>query len=155
MKANLNSSQILCWNCEEIVHAYAARCPYCTKDLSGTKSSAQTSSSQSDKIAQIHPDPLVIKQELLAQELQSPESKDQLLPEELPSPLPDGFTILVSLAALLAGSFFLFFGIVIKLFSVNGAFTLEWKASSWPYFIGSSFVMLILGLYTLSKIDKE
>jgi len=137
MKANLNSSQILCWNCEEIVHAYVARCPYCSKDVLPP---------QSEKIAQIHPvNPMPIA---------PPPVQEQVVEEERASLLPDAFTVLVSLAALLAGSFFLFFGVIIKLFSVNGSFVLEWNASSWPYFVCSSLVLLTLGLYTLSKLDK-
>lgn len=145
MKANLSSSQILCWNCEEVVHEYAARCPYCSKDLTNAQKSPTLPNLQSissEKISPILP-------------MATPTREQEKVEEELPSLLPDGFTVLVSLAALLAGSFFLFFGVVIKLFSVNGSFVLEWKASSWPYFVLSSLVLLVLGLYTLSKLDKE
>lgn len=145
MKANLSSSQILCWNCEEVVHEYAARCPYCSKDLTNSQKPSSVPTIQSlptEKISPIHP-------------IATPIQEQEKVEEEQPSLLPDGFTVLVSLAALLAGSFFLFFGVVIKLFSVNGSFVLEWKASSWPYFVLSSLVLLVLGLYTLSKLDKE
>ncbi len=138
MKANLSSSQIFCTNCEEIVHAYAVRCPYCSKDLNPAPTS--------EKITQLHevaPASIVAMPQAVAIE------------DEAPSALPEGFTVLISLAALLAASFFFFFGVIIKLFSVEGVFVLEWKASSWPYFVGSSLVLLALGLYTLSKLEKE
>lgn len=137
MKANLNSSQILCGNCEEMVHAYAVRCPYCHKDVQTT---------QSDKITPIQtldPVPAVPMEQQVA------------IVEEMPSALPEAFTVLISLAALLAASFFFFFGVIIKLFAENGTFVLEWKVGAWPYFVGSSLVLLILGLYTLSKLEKE
>ncbi len=138
MKANLSSSQIFCTNCEEIVHAYAVRCPYCSKDLNPPISS--------DKITPIH-------DALPSSVVAMPQAVE--VEEEAPSNLPEGFTVLVSLAALLAASFFFFFGVIIKLFSINGTFTLEWKASSWPYFVGSSLVLLLLGLFTLSKLERE
>ena len=80
---------------------------------------------------------------------------EQALQEEAPSSLPETFTVLISLAALLAASFFFFFGIIIKLFSTNGSFVLEWNMSSWPYFVGSSLVLLCLGLYALSNLDRD
>ena len=140
MKANLNTSQIFCNHCEEVVHAYAVRCPYCNKDLNHTSS---------DKITQIHVPNMAAASPVIAM------PAEQEMVEEAPSRLPDGFTILVSLAALLAGSFFFFFGVIIKLFSTNGLFVLEWNANSWPYFVGSSLVLLVLGLYALSQLDES
>lgn len=136
MKANLSSSQIFCSHCEELVHEYAVRCPYCNKDIDN--------SSSADKITQMHA-PIA--------PMAAPES---ILPaEEALSALPEAFTVLVSLAALLAASFFFFFGVIIKLFSTNGIFALEWNVSCWPYFVGSSLVLLCLGLYTLSNLDND
>ncbi len=140
MKANLNSSQIFCNNCEEVVHAYAVRCPYCHKDLNHTPS---------DKIAQIHTESTPLASPVV------PLPPEQALEEEEPSSLPEAFTILISLASLLAASFFFFFGVIIKLFSVNGSFVLEWNVNCWPYFVGSSLVLLALGLYTLSNLERE
>lgn len=139
MKANLSSSQIFCNNCEEIVHAYAVRCPYCHKDLDHAPS---------DKIAQINTPAAMAASPVV------PMPSEQVMPEEEPSRLPEAFTILVSLASLLAASFFFFFGIIIKLFSTNGSFVLEWNVSCWPYFVGSSLVLLALGLYSLSSLEE-
>lgn len=143
MKANLNTSQIFCNHCEEVVHAYAVRCPYCNKDLEHKST---------DKIAQIH-SPAVAAISVSSPVVPMPSEQEMV--EEAPSRLPDGFTILISLAALLAGSFFFFFGVIIKLFSTNGVFVLEWSASAWPYFVGSSLVLLMLGLYALSNLDDS
>ena len=38
MKAAESVSQIVCWHCEEPVHRYASRCPYCQKDISSNSS---------------------------------------------------------------------------------------------------------------------
>ena len=141
MKANLNTSQIFCNNCEEIVHAYAVRCPYCNKDLDH---------GPSDKIAQISPHPAPLSTSIAPMPQAEP-----LLQEEAPSAIPEAFTILISLASLLAASFFFFFGVIIKLFSTNGTFILEWNVGCWPYFVGSSLVLLALGLYTLSNLEQD
>ncbi len=141
MKANLNTSQIFCNNCEEIVHAYAVRCPYCHKDLDH---------GPSDKIAQI-----TTQQVPLASTVVSMPTPEQMIQEEAPSVIPEAFTILISLASLLAASFFFFFGVIIKLFSTNGSFILEWNVGCWPYFVGSSLVLLALGLYTLSNLEQD
>jgi hypothetical protein len=146
MKANLSSSQIMCWNCEEVVHAYAARCPYCHKDLTANTAPAAPSPVLVEKIAQIQPiapSPVVALHE------------EKVEANEESGFLQDAFTILISLAALLAGSFFFFFGVIIKLFSKNGTFVLEWNVNSWPYFVVSALVLLSLGLYTLSKLEQE
>ena len=143
MKANLNSSQIFCSHCEEVVHAYAVRCPYCHKDLDHAPAS--------DKIAQIT---TIHAPAAMAASPVVPMPSEQVISEEEPSRLPEGFTILISLASLLAASFFFFFGIIIKLFSTNGSFVLEWNVSCWPYFVGSSLVLLALGLYSLSNLEE-
>ena len=140
MKANLNTSQIFCTNCEEIVHAYAVRCPYCHKDLDH---------SHSDKIALITAQTAPVASPVV------PMPTEQAIPDEAPSRLPEAFTILISLASLLAASFFFFFGVIIKLFSTNGTFVLEWNVGCWPYFVGSSLVLLCLGLYTLSNLEQD
>jgi hypothetical protein len=163
MKANLNSSQILCWHCEEIVHAYAARCPYCNKDLTTPQQAANQTQSQSpfqpaqiappsDKIAHIAPMADIVRD---APRAHPDAANHEDAHHEAANSVSETFTVLISLAALLAGSFFLFFGVIIKLFATNGTFVLEWNASSWPYFVGSALVLLILGLYTLSKLEQE
>ncbi|MBS0635584.1 MAG: hypothetical protein JSR37_08995 [Verrucomicrobia bacterium] len=135
MKANLSSSQIFCSHCEELVHEYAVKCPYCNKDIDR--------SSPVDKIAQIH---------VPASPIAAPEQV--LCAEQAPSALPEAFTVLLSLASLLAASFFFFFGVIIKLFGTNGTFVLEWNVGCWPYFVGSSLILLCLGLYSLSNLDE-
>ncbi len=133
----------MCWNCEEVVHAYAVRCPYCNKDMAAN-AKATGPVEKISPIQPVTPSPVVVLHEVKLEEV-NPETGF----------LQDAFTVLLSLAALLAGSFFFFFGVIIKLFSKNGSFVLEWNASSWPYFVASALVLLALGLYTLSKLDQE
>ncbi len=140
MKANLDSSQIFCNHCEEIVHAYAVHCPYCNKRIDRGASSKIAEMSTPTPI----PSPVVALP-----------AAEQVLEEESASALPETFTVLISLASLLAASFFFFFGVIIKLFSTNGTFVLEWNVGCWPYFVGSSLILLCLGLYALSNLDRE
>lgn len=139
----------MCWNCEEVVHAYAARCPYCNKDLTSQSSAAPTPSPNSEKITQILPTPQATPTPVV------PLHEEKVEADPQAGFLQDAFTILLSLSALLAGSFFFFFGVIIKLFSKNGSFVLEWNVSSWPYFVVSALVLLSLGLYTLSKLEDN
>jgi hypothetical protein len=62
--------------------------------------------------------------------------------------------VILALFALLGGSFFFFFGLLVLMFSQNGVFRLEWNAASWPYFVGSAVTLLIVGIWSLSKIEK-
>jgi hypothetical protein len=63
--------------------------------------------------------------------------------------------VLVPLISLLAGSFFFFFGIILKLFSNDGTFTLAWNASSWPFFVFPAFFLLLVGMASLPKDTKD
>lgn len=121
-----------------MIHSYANRCPYCSKDI----------------MPQMHFDH--------EESLQKGWGEQALVPT---NPLPSKnessialrsqtFYVLLSLVLLLAGSCFFFFGILIKLFSYEGVFTLEWNGDSWPYFVFSAFFCIALGLATFSKIEK-
>lgn len=137
MKANTGKKQIQCIYCEEMVHPYATHCPYCSKEIISTLEETESQFEQS--LTQTNS--LTFKEEA---------DKSSL------SPLvtPQVFYVLLSLILLLAGSCFFFFGILIKLFSTNGVFTLEWNIDRWPYFVGSAVVSITLGLIMFSKIEK-
>ncbi len=152
MKPSANSNQMtLCWHCEEAVHRYATHCPYCQKSLMPSQMTSQPVAkeplSPTGKIAAIHSQENPFAS-IIDEQFQTPTA------EELPSFVSQAFFVLLSLASLLAGSFFFFFGILIKLFSHDGVFTLEWNISSWPYFVFSAIILVIVGLATLSKVEK-
>lgn len=148
MKASEQVDSVMCWHCEEPVHPYASRCPYCNKALSSTTSTTQKkiepiySLGVGDPVfeAKTHAETVITEAE---------DEKEQV----------EGFAaqvghVLLSLFTLLAGSFFFFFGLLILLFSQKGVFTLEWKATTWPYFVLSALVLLSTGLWSLSKVEK-
>ena len=156
------SSQVVCSYCEESVHRYASQCPYCQNDLtSAPKNSfdpnAQQNalfspSKQQEKITQIPGHSFqntlpVIEQD----EVSSTEEglEDDILPEA-----PSAFSVIFSLVPLLAGSFFFFFGALLKLFAKNGTFALSWNAEQWPYYVFPSLVLIVFGLSALSKNEQ-
>lgn len=138
MKASEPVSQVLCWHCEEPVHRYATRCPYCQKSLEHAPAAENSSKITSLPSFDIHEEQKIEPQEI---------AHEQTFGAEVGN-------VLLSLFTLLSGSFFFFFGLLILLFSKNGTFTLEWKASSWPFFVLSALVLLVTGLWSLSKVDK-
>lgn len=144
MKATESISQVTCWHCEEPVHRYATRCPYCQKSLATSTPNEEAPPIPSSKITS-----------LPRFEARAPvDEEEDSEPEVEESFGSQVGHVLLALFTLLAGSFFFFFGLLILLFSTNGTFSLEWKASSWPYFVSSAMGLLITGLWSLSKVEK-
>jgi hypothetical protein len=137
MKANVKSSEMLCPYCEELVSNGLTHCPYCQNSLLNTKTVKGASAAIENPFANFQQlnEEFVTKQEPLSFSGQS-------------------FFVILSLAALLAGSFFFFFGILVKLYATGGVFSLEWNAASWPYFMAFAVLLVIVVLSALSKIDK-
>jgi len=156
MKAAESLSQIVCWNCEELVHRYATHCPYCQKDLARpTLDEDDVPNRAKPKISQPVASPFGKIEALPHVDLQQKEELAET-EETLPANafVHQAGHVLLSLFSLLAGSFFFFFGLLLLLFSENGTFSLEWKASSWPYFVFSAMFLLLVGLWSVTKIEK-
>ena len=193
MEATQSTSQVVCTHCEELVHRYAARCPYCQHDLtspivalpelhfdhmpSPVKEMPQGHSveqlerknieKQGSKITPIVPEgtqtatktatttfkqQVVIEQKpfaFLAEEQAAKSTKKENEAGE------NIYKVLFSLIALLTGSFFAFFGFILKLFSKNGKLVIEWNAESWPYYLFPALLLLIYGMMTLSSSEQE
>lgn len=205
MEATLSTSQVICVHCEELVHRYAARCPYCQHDLVAPAplvalselhfapniSVVKERAPQSDtagtgttsKITPLTQDPPKKAQ------TQSQLPKDGLSKDQLPKTMNVGIKtataakpqsvlptfesieaeqklltqssqeslvkVLLALVALLGGSFFAFFGLMLKMFSKNGRLVLEWNAETWPYYLFPALILLVLGMMTLSHGEQE
>jgi hypothetical protein len=134
-----SEAQMQCCFCEEMIHAYATRCPYCYKDINPV---GEVPSEQ------VNPSPFLRMEDNGAQEEKGRKE------EKAPMVISQTVYMFLSLAALLAGSVFFFFGVLIRLFSKDGAFTLEWSAGSWSYFVFSALALLACGMVTLSKVEK-
>ena len=200
MEATLSTSQMICSRCEELVHRYAARCPYCQHDLTAPlvamaelhfeqalnsfKDSTEQSDLSASKITPLNQDipqklpstqsiavkssnttatpnaTMPLKQVTAAKQQAALPTFDSLQVEQKPQPAT-GITqeslvkVLFSLIALLGGSFFAFFGLMLKLFSKNGKLVLEWNAETWPYYLFPALVLLVLGMAMLPSSEQE
>jgi hypothetical protein len=150
MNANLTHGHSLCLHCEELVHPYASHCPYCQKPVTAQSTTSATSLQASieslGKIAPINPFEQIEQKQIDAKN-QQPEAVDATFASHVAH-------VILALFTLLAGSFFFFFGLLVLMFSQNGVFRLEWNVSSWPYFVFSAVTLLIIGLWSLSKVEK-
>ena len=141
MKNQKSEAQMQCCYCEEMIHAYATCCPYCYNDVI-------PSGEALNQPEQKAPAPLLRMDDEARLE---DKGKTERSP---PIAISQTVYMLLSLAALLAGSVFFFFGVLIKLFSKNGVFTLEWSVGCWPYFVFSAVALIMCGLLAHSKIEK-
>ena len=140
MKVNRSDGQVQCCYCEELIHSYATRCPYCFKDVIPSEETLLEQPEQKDVLPLLRMDD---EEKLGKKESEKP-----------PIAANQTFYMLLSLGTLLAGSMFFFFGILIKLFSKDGVFTLAWSVNCWPYFVFSAVVLILFGLTSLSKIES-
>lgn len=208
MGATLSSSQVVCSYCEEMVHRYAARCPYCQHDLTSPntastsilpefrfeesnvphKESHKQSTPKSSPVKQSEPQPskitpfvpgafcdLATRKELITKSFKTvqPKACPPLVdlkdlasvddePEEKQAPSGTGLLkqesilkVVFSLIFLLAGSFFAFFGLILKLFSKDGKLVLEWNAESWPYYLFPALIILLIGMAVLPHSEHD
>lgn len=155
MGAPLLSNQIVCSKCEELVHRFAARCPYCNEDL--TKVVDKTQSTLAPK------EPTSCKITQLEQPRYAPHHPEDVpqkaIKQEVPQEEESGeeasiFRVLLPLISLLAGSFFIFFSVMLKLFSKNGKLVLEWSMDSWPYYLVPALFLLVIGMTTLGSTEE-
>ncbi|MDB6081901.1 MAG: hypothetical protein JWO53_1173 [Chlamydiia bacterium] len=161
MGATLSNSQIVCMNCEELVHRYAARCPYCNQDLTTVSlkepvSCKITHLEQPIYVPQPVDESVRVRQDSLSKiNITDTDRIENSLPEDAIEDDTSLLKVLLPLISLLAGSFFIFFSLMIKLFSKNGKLTLEWSAESWPYYLVPALILLVIGMATLSRAEKE
>lgn len=141
-----NDAQILCWNCEEIVHKYAVECPYCKKELRAFSSD----DTEFNEIEPIEKDTTSKIAPIFAYK-QVEELPFDVPVEEQSHESSSLLYALGSLVSVLAGTFFLIFGLFLKLFSEDGVLSFQWNASSWPYFVFPAIFLLLFGLWAYSK----
>jgi hypothetical protein len=101
----------------------------------------------------------------LVEALQKNENKEQDLKQvsKLETQLEDAASehsesigkVLFALFSLLAGSFFVVFGLILKLFSKNGKFVLEWSQDAWPYYLFPALFLLVYGMLSFTSGDPE
>lgn len=136
LKGQIADDQLLCWNCEEIVHTSALSCPYCNASLKNTITTSGISTHS--KITQLIP------------------TQEKTLPQESPSKEPVITTgpALATICLLFGGCNILFLGILIALFSREGSFSLSWPEAHWPAYFGLGIALTAFGLMTLKKVEQ-
>ena len=144
------NQQTICPHCEEMVHRYAARCPYCQHSLAQpvVPSSSISADVQVDEEPVKEPEASKITQMPLA----APFGHESISEDRAISPQSMLYALL-PLILLLSGSFFFFFGLIIRFFSKQGQLILQWTQSSWPYFVFPSALLILAGVVFLSKTD--
>lgn len=142
----------LCWNCEGTVSLAEETCPYC-----GVSVIPATLDGSYDGFAP--PYRSSVSQEEMSHEspydLGGGEGKSTLVEEVsvADAPADESKRVVFAAVALLAGSVFFLFGLVLFLFSHHGVFTLQWNAHYWYFYLAFSLPLLILGWRVLSKLD--
>jgi len=159
MGATLTSNQVTCAHCEEIVHRYAARCPYCQHDLCAVSlplPPASPPQPQQQMVSNPAPSKIThLSQPQFSRADEPVKTKPDALLEVEESHDSSLTRALFPLIALLAGSFFVFFGLMLKFFAKNGKLTLEWSADAWPYYLFPAIFLLIIGMMSLSPPEHE
>lgn len=154
----------LCWNCEGNVSRQIDNCPYCGVYLHAEEleenSSWNPSYQPSSKTEEIPAPIYQIQQEEEVEETEEIEEpvfnqenqadSDLYSWTQLTTQLrKDVFPILF----LMMGSIFFLFGVVLYLFSQNGALVLQWQANQAPYFLFFSLPLVGFGWWFLQKTD--
>jgi len=166
------ATQKKCWNCKEAVHEYASCCPYCGVELPAENSANETGDALQPPYRLVNTmsgdgtapaSPFGSTTGFFSPEATQEESEETPIAEK---PTPEPTTqdtskdhvkqVAIPLAALLSGSVFFMFGLVLLLYSKEGVFTLHWNGNMWPYFLFSSLVLLFFGWRTLQNVhDPE
>jgi hypothetical protein len=136
IKEPLVDEQVLCWNCEEMVHESALQCPYCNIEL--RKHSLQKAAPPSSKITPI-----------------TPYAVTKSAPVEQHEPVPTGstFAFISTLFLFLGGSAFLFLAAMVFFFAQDGFFTISWPKHTSSAFLGLGMAAIAFGTLFLQNVS--
>lgn len=129
--------QVICWNCEEVVHQSVLVCPYCNVEIH--RHTPQKAFEQ-QKITPL-PQPLHIISTDISHTHDSSENGSQTL------------RFLFSLFFLLSGSALFFLAVIIALFARDGTFTLSWQEHTWSAFFGLGLCLLACGAFFMQNLS--
>lgn len=136
IKEPLVEEQVLCWNCEEMVHESALQCPYCNIEL--RKHALQKASPVSAKITPITP--YAVKQNASVEQQEQPQSGSM-------------FAFISSLFLFLSGSAFLFLAAMVFFFAQDGFFTITWPRHMASAFLGLGMAFVAFGTLFLQRVS--
>jgi len=144
----------LCWNCDGQVALTEENCSFCGVYLGP---SPGTETSKRENI--ITPPYKIIETEVDDEDAPTssyaPPQQETDVPLEPPKEIDETSekSILFSLTLLSFGTLFLFFGLILALFSEEGTLTLRWSGEYWYLYLIFSIPMLFLGWKMIQKSD--
>lgn len=148
---NQKTKKKLCWNCEGRVDFSAEHCPFCGVYLSPSTTQSVEQQEHSPSYTET-PTP---QHSAPPPPYQRP-FDDPMHNESFPQNESEDIRgIVVSLSALLAGSVFFLFGLVLLLFSRNGNLVLQWSGEYWYLYLCGGILMLLIGWRTVQQLDTE
>jgi hypothetical protein len=133
IKEPLVEEQVVCWNCEELVHESALQCPYCNIELH--KHTLEKPAAPSTKITPI-----------------TPYTATQNEPQSLPKS-ESTFSFVCSLFLFLTGSAFLFLAAMVFFFAQDGFFTICWPQHTSSAFLGLGMAAVAFGTLFFQRVS--
>lgn len=141
----------LCWNCEGNVSRTAENCPYCavylspeSEDLKALQQSAPKAPYKPEKAKDIPKAPYSPVNEVVA-------DQEEVLAKEGVVKHNAFQSLFLPLIFLTTGLIFLFFSLMLFLFSEHGKLTLQWDGDIWYIYGILAVPLLILGWYYLNQ----
>ena len=157
----------MCWNCEARVDYGVETCPSCGVYSSTSPLLEQSGDMLPDNSYITPPYRLVPDEE----ESEVPDSPYQIGGEEpvenanadseeaktvsIPFKLPHWESEMIPLGALLGGSVFSLFSLVLLLFSEEGVFTLQWNGNYWYLYTLVGLPLLYFGWKALESVEED
>lgn len=153
MSSNLKKK--LCWNCEGRVSFSQENCPFCGVYLSPTENTkGHANESQLVPPYKMAAEDEGVPASPYAQDQSPKKTSEKALPQEALQEMgeKDEFKqLVIAMCALIIGSGLALFGLVLFLFSQDGALLLRWEASYWYAYLVLAVPMLAIGWRSLQK----
>lgn len=142
----------LCWNCEGSISQKDEVCPYCGVSvrplaLGDTPAPYIQEDEFEEDEEEAHP-----PYESEAEEGDPSSTKDHSLHISSEESLRDFKIITITIASLLAGMIFFFFGMILLLFAHDGILTISWNGTYWYLYLLIGIPLLIYGWKQLKDI---
>ncbi len=148
-----SSKSRLCWNCDGSVPAALDHCTYCGVNLKGApkpqpkppQDALKPPYSLNQAVSEAPQPPFALNK--------GGDSQAEAAQDNGGEESAAGNSAFKPLVALLVGSVFFLFGLVLWLFSDHGTFTLQWNASYWFVYFFVGLIALALGWTSLKTVE--
>jgi hypothetical protein len=138
-----NQKKRLCWNCDGTVDVHLSHCTYCGAELLRDQ----------EPLDQMPQDE---EEEAIFDEEESPFSNDEEEEEEEHEPARvRQRSLTLPFMLMVPGTLLGLFGLMVWLFSHDGALELRWDASYWYIYVLLSLPLLVFGWRALGRDDPQ